>query len=272
MASTACAGQGFAQSGISALREPSMTDGDPIARVEPAEYLEISEGERLFLAGIPPGLRREAWSAAIARFTTTTRGFSLKLRVDIDERSLTALVGRDTVFHAPVGVATGMTLSYAGQSWKFQTPKGGRSILRKVSDPVWTPPDWHYAEVARENGLRLARIPAGGIKLKDGRRLTVKNRLVGLILRNGKFAAMPIDEHIVFGDQLYIPPLGTLNRRIAGELGNFALDLGGGYLIHGTPDPTSIGQRSTHGCIRVRDEDLAWLYDNVPVGSSVLIH
>jgi hypothetical protein len=272
LVSTACAGRGIAQTGLPDVRDQPRAPSETSVRIAPAESIEISETDRLFLAGIPPGLRQESWSTVLARFARSTRGFQVKLRVHIADRTLTALVGRDTVFHAPVGVASGMTLRYAGQSWKFQTPKGGRRILGKVSDPVWTPPDWHYAEVARENGLRLARLSGKGTKLKDGSRLTVKNRVVGLTYRNGKFAPLPIDEHVVFGNQLFIPPVGTLNRRIAGELGNFALDLGGGYLIHGTPDPTSIGQRSTHGCIRVRDQDLEWLFENVPVGSSVVIH
>jgi lipoprotein-anchoring transpeptidase ErfK/SrfK len=77
---------------------------------------------------------------------------------------------------------------------------------------------------------------------------------------------------VVFDNRLFIPPVGTTNRRIFGELGSFALDLGGGYMIHGTPDQTSVGEKSTHGCIRLRDEDLMWLFDNVPVGTPVLIH
>ena len=31
-----------------------------------------------------------------------------------------------------------------------------RVIQRKEKDPVWTPPEWHYAEVASKRGLRLA--------------------------------------------------------------------------------------------------------------------
>jgi hypothetical protein len=268
---TACAGRGIAQTGLLEAKQQPRSARLTSDTIPPAAFIEIPEAERLFLAGIPPGLRQEAWSTVLARFSRSTRGFNMKLRVDMRDRTLTALVGRDTVFHAPVGVASGMKLSYAGRSWRFQTPKGGRRILGKVSDPVWTPPDWHYAEVALENGLRLTHLPAKGTILGNGSRLTVKNGTVGIVFRSGKFAPLPLDEHVVFGDRLFIPPTGTRNRRISGELGNFALDLGGGYLIHGTPDPTSIGQRSTHGCIRVRDEDLEWLYENVPVGSSVVI-
>lgn len=195
-----------------------------------------------------------------------------RLVIDIEGRTLAAIRGGDTILFAPVGVATGMTLSYAGRSWRFTTPRGGRRILRKLADPVWTPPDWHYAEVAREHGLKLAHLPAGGTRLKDGRRLTVKNGLMGLVLPKKGFVALPLDEHVVFGDRLFVPPLGTHNRRITRELGEYALDLGGGYLIHGTPEEASVGQASTHGCLRMRAADLEWLYENIPVGAPVTIH
>jgi lipoprotein-anchoring transpeptidase ErfK/SrfK len=76
----------------------------------------------------------------------------------------------------------------------------------------------------------------------------------------------------VFDGTLYIPPLGTVNRRVSGELGPFALDLGDGYLIHGTPDPASIGRAITHGCIRLSDEDIAWMYRFIPEGAPVYIY
>ncbi|HEX9564832.1 MAG TPA: L,D-transpeptidase, partial [Gemmatimonadaceae bacterium] len=66
--------------------------------------------------------------------------------------------------------------------------------------------------------------------------------------------------------------VGTLNRMIQGELGRYALDLGDGYLIHGTPDPSSIGRAVTHGCIRLGDRDITWLYRHVPVGTPVYIY
>ena len=68
------------------------------------------------------------------------------------------------------------------------------------------------------------------------------------------------------------PPLGTKNRRVPDILGAYALDLGNGYLLHGTPFKETIGAAATHGCIRLRDEDIQWLYDFVPVGTKVYIY
>jgi L,D-transpeptidase ErfK/SrfK len=44
-----------------------------------------------------------------------------------------------------------------------------------------------------------------------------------------------------------------------------------GYAIHGTNKPYSIGRRDSHGCIRLYPEDIAWLFDAVPVGTPVTV-
>jgi L,D-transpeptidase ErfK/SrfK len=55
-------------------------------------------------------------------------------------------------------------------------------------------------------------------------------------------------------------------------LGSHALRLGlPGYLIHGTNKPYGVGMRVTHGCIRLYPEDIAALYERVPVGTPVQI-
>jgi hypothetical protein len=158
------------------------------------------------------------------------------------------------------------------QRWIFQTPRGSRVVRHKTAEPIWIPPLWHYMEVARNNGLHVARLPLKTkLHLGDGRWLAVRDSVAGVI-DHGEFLPLPTDEEIVFGDTLYIPPIGTRNRRITGELGPYMLDLGDGYLLHGTPHVESIGAASTHGCIRLRDEDIAWLFAFVPLGTEVYIY
>src|SRR5439155_4553051 len=161
---------------------------------------------------------------------------------------------------AVAAVAKGTTLDYQGNEYKFDTPRGVRRVLRKESDPVWLPPDWLYVETAEEHGLKLGRVTVGHpYKLKDGRVLTVRDSSVG-VLEDGQFAYLPTEEHIVFDNTLFIPPMGTRNRRVYGELGRFRLDLGEGYLLHGTPYKEPLGMAATHGCVRLGDEDIEWLY------------
>lgn len=45
----------------------------------------------------------------------------------------------------------------------------------------------------------------------------------------------------------------------------------GQYGIHGTSHPTSIGWASSHGCIRMRNNDVAELYKITPIGTKVIV-
>jgi L,D-transpeptidase ErfK/SrfK len=55
-------------------------------------------------------------------------------------------------------------------------------------------------------------------------------------------------------------------------LGRHALYLGWPtYLIHGTNKPYGVGLRSSHGCIRLYPEDVAVLFEAVPVGTPVRV-
>lgn len=193
--------------------------------------------------------------------------------ISLEDRQLWVLYDTDTIRTFTVAVASGLTLDFAGRKWTFRTPRGRHTVIDSKVDPTWTPPDWMYAEAASEHQLQLAPMPLGrAITLRDGRRLTVQDSSVGLVNHDGAFEPLPLDEHIVFDSTLYIPPYGTLNRQVEGELGAYALDLGDGYLLHGTPYLESLGSAATHGCIRLGDDDIEWLYLHVGKGTPVYIY
>lgn len=52
---------------------------------------------------------------------------------------------------------------------------------------------------------------------------------------------------------------------------NVVAESGERYGIHGTNQPDLIGQDVSDGCIRMRNEDVAFLIDTVPVGTRVVI-
>jgi L,D-transpeptidase ErfK/SrfK len=68
-----------------------------------------------------------------------------------------------------------------------------------------------------------------------------------------------------------VPSLHSPLRKEKGVLGAYLLDLGGGVMIHGTPQENLLGRSVTHGCIRVGYDDLKVLYDSVQVGTKVFI-
>ncbi len=52
-------------------------------------------------------------------------------------------------------------------------------------------------------------------------------------------------------------------------MGLYAIYIGRLYAIHGTNADFGIGLRVSHGCVRLRAQDIKWLYENVPVGTRV---
>ncbi len=52
-------------------------------------------------------------------------------------------------------------------------------------------------------------------------------------------------------------------------MGLYALYIGRLYAVHGTNANFGIGLRVSHGCVRLRADDIKWLFDNVPVGTRV---
>ena len=69
-----------------------------------------------------------------------------------------------------------------------------------------------------------------------------------------------------------VPPENHYSRFEYGVLGDYALSLGHGYLIHGTLYKRFLGLPVTHGCVRLNDEDLEVLYKMLQVGSRVYIY
>jgi L,D-transpeptidase ErfK/SrfK len=75
-------------------------------------------------------------------------------------------------------------------------------------------------------------------------------------------------EHAADGEKLpaVVPP-GPNN-----PLGPYALRLGiPGYLIHGSNKPYGAGMRVSHGCVRLQNDDITYLFRTVPVGTRVEI-
>ena len=63
-----------------------------------------------------------------------------------------------------------------------------------------------------------------------------------------------------------------LRRFQYGVLGKYALYFARDYMIHGTLYEINLGKSITHGCVRVGDADLQYLYDRVQPGCPVYIY
>jgi lipoprotein-anchoring transpeptidase ErfK/SrfK len=131
------------------------------------------------------------------------------------------LVGKKGVIRKGI-CSTGKNVQLVRDStkkWIFHTPKGVFKVRNKVTDPVWTKPDWAFVE-----------------------------------------------------DGLPIPSYKSPDRYEYGVLGDYALVLGDGYMIHGTLYQRFLGMPVTHGCVRLGDDDLEVVYKNLAIGSKVFMY
>jgi lipoprotein-anchoring transpeptidase ErfK/SrfK len=205
------------------------------------------------------------------RAADNSTGF--RVVVSLQERRLWVVIDEDTLLSAPAAVASGQTLTYQGYTKTFDTPRGQRTVRGKDADPIWTPPNWLYFEAAAELGLKVKEMPRKGLTMPNGWRLYInEENEVGVITEEGPQKFVDKNLHLIFNDVLYVPPVGTENRKVNGTLGKYKLDMGEGFLLHGTPLKNSIGLAATHGCVRLRDEDIEWMYENIPIGTKVYIY
>lgn len=68
-----------------------------------------------------------------------------------------------------------------------------------------------------------------------------------------------------------VPPKDDPSRYEYGVLGDYAMTLGDGYMIHGTIYKRFLGLPVTHGCVRLNDEDLDAVFHALSIGSKVYI-
>ena len=66
-------------------------------------------------------------------------------------------------------------------------------------------------------------------------------------------------------------PKNSNDRAEEGVMGDYALGIGNGYFLHGTLYTRLLGRNVTHGCVRIGDADLEYLYKNVPLGTKVYL-
>jgi hypothetical protein len=197
------------------------------------------------------------------------------LVVSIEDHRLWYKQGDRVLYETQVATGSGKVLSgSAGNQWKFETPRGRLVVQSKETDPVWVPPDWHFVELAKKKGLGLVRLARGQALPAGPAQIAVSGNDVVRRLPDGTEQPLEAGEgrEIVANGNVIVPPFGTNQRKFAGVLGTHRLNLGDGYALHGTDKPETIGRSVSHGCIRLRNEDIETLYRMVPVGTPIYIY
>lgn len=195
--------------------------------------------------------------------------------VSIAENRIWYRRGDSVLFETRVATGSGKEMTSDGRQYRFETPRGRLVVQRKDVDPVWVPPDWHYIEYAKKRGLGIIQLNRGkAVTSSDGSTVTVEGNDVVKRYGDGRVVPLAAGEgkEIVVRGNVVIPPFGTNQRKYVGVLGTHRLYLGDGYGLHGTDNPASIGQSVSHGCVRLRNEDIATLFEMVPLGTPVYIY
>ena len=222
------------------------------------------------------GVYGDTTHAAIIASEKTVPDTQPYIVVSIAENRLWYKLADSVLFTTRVATGTGKTLKRpGGKEYRFETPRGRLKVERKEVEPPWVPPDWHYIEMAKKKKMRTVKLdPTKDLKLSDGSAIAVVGHDVVKTMPNGDVIPYAVREgHEILADgRMVIPPLGTNQRRYSGVLGAFRLYMGDGYGIHGTDVPTSIGTQASHGCVRLRNEDIETLFQIVKVGTPVFIY
>ncbi len=262
----------------------STAPGKPTPRADPAPAKPIV---RLAHPTVPTD------TGGLRVYRAASRARGMKILVSTKDRWLWLVSGRDTLMSVPVAVGMGESFSYQGRKWYFATPYGRRRVLNKIQDPVWTVPDWQYYEEASDKHLDLVRVVAGkrydisadssGLTVLGSptgdesylKYITMRAGEVGWVNKFGQFTAADSEHYIEppGSGKLFMPPEGSEQRKVHHALGPYALNMGDGYLLHGTNefDENSIGRAVSHGCVRLNNDEVTRLYSIVPAGTPVYI-
>ncbi len=153
-----------------------------------------------------------------------------------------------------------------------------RRLERFAPSGVWVTIDTYRNRITVMRGKKVLREAAcstgSGVLLKDpsGERQWVFQTPLGerRVLNKRKNPVWKKPDW-AFIEEGFEPPRDWSLRTDDFSLGDYALDLGDGYLIHGTIFQTLLGRPVTHGCIRVGDKDLEYVYRTVPYGARVYL-
>ncbi len=142
-----------------------------------------------------------------------------------------------------VGTGKGWTEAAEGRIWDFSTPLGLRRVLYKTRNPYWFRPDWYW----HEQNLRPPTPDQEVVVPQD----------------------LSWEEQVAFFNDSLTASQRLQVRVVPGALGSYALDLGGGILLH---YGTGRGHNVSHGCIRLGHDDLEAIFRTLEVGSPVVIY
>lgn len=207
--------------------------------------------------------RRPAWVDHLLAAGTTLLAFALFFTGTGVTRAALPLDRMKTDPHAPIPLEK-------GEAKKIRAGLPDRPYLAidRANNIMW---------LRQGDGTLLRRMvvsagSGGVLKEPNGKRTWVFDTPLGVFTIKGKqddpVWVKPDWAFIEEGEPI---PKNYSERFEPGMLGEYAMSLGGGYLIHGTLYERLLGRNVTHGCIRVGRDDLRVVVKTVRVGDRVYI-
>lgn len=154
-----------------------------------------------------------------------------------------------------------------------------RQLAKKVAGQTYILVDAKANKLYLKKGFQLlweadCSVGRGGVLLdkKTGRRwefVTPRGELKVIAKAKDPLWKKPDWAYVEAGEP--IPPPDDPARLVSGELGPYVLNLGDGYLIHGTKNEDLLGRPASHGCVRLGAQPLERLYQQAALGTKVYI-
>lgn len=117
-------------------------------RVVPPSLTHEIPGDKPAMQKLGKDLTKKRTELDKALAATTPKGTYIV--VDQTQNRLYLKKGEETMLTAVCSAGSGMVLQEGkggkGRRWVFDTPRGVRKVLRRVTNPVWKKPDWAFIE------------------------------------------------------------------------------------------------------------------------------
>ena len=244
-----------------------------IGHVEPGELLPLAtppwrlKRGRIVLLVLGVAL---AWKLLAGAVLATVLGFDLD-PVAVPVPGETRLVDGavSDVAHDPALDALRESVTKLERTFAKGAPGGRYIVIDRGNNRLW---------IRSAKGVELQAVVSTGsgtvLKESGGKERTwtfetPAGRLKVLSMRRNPVWVKPDWAFLEEGQQ---PPTRTSERVEKGSLGEWALDLGDGYMIHGTLYERLLGRSLTHGCIRVGRDDLREVARLAHPGTPVIIY
>ena len=147
-------------------------------------------------------------------------------------------------------------------------PRGTYLVIDRANNRLWVRRSGEVMhEAVVSTGSRTVLEEAGG----QGRTWTFDTPTGKFRVRSERKDPIWVKPDWAFLEEGQQPPKLTRERVEKGSLGEWALDLGDGYMIHGTLYERLLGRSLTHGCVRVGRDDLRFVARAAGPGTFVYI-